>query len=150
MPARGKSCRRCNGKDHFAKMCKTKDSSKQTIKRVDSEEKNQEFAFVVKEESNMDRITFSVGGIKLPMLVDSGATSNIRSRWKNMGNAKRKEDQMQFSQVRQETVCILVKWTLASKRNFLVWGRNWKTQHNGGVYSYLWAWGATARKGHSS
>ncbi len=58
-------------------MCKTKDSSKQTIKRVNSEEKNQEFAFVVKEESNMDRITFSVGGIKLPMLVDSGATSNM-------------------------------------------------------------------------
>lgn len=65
------------GKIISQKMCKTKDSSKQTIKRVDSEEKNQEFAFVVKEESNMDRITFSVGGIKLPMLVDSGATSFI-------------------------------------------------------------------------
>ncbi len=45
-------------------MCKTKDS------KVNSEDnnKNLEFAFVVKEESNMDRITFSVGGIKLPML----------------------------------------------------------------------------------
>lgn len=66
-----------SGRDHFATMCKTKETSKQTIKRVESNEKNQEFAFVEREESNMEKITFSVGGVRLPMSVDSGATSNI-------------------------------------------------------------------------
>lgn len=76
-PARGKLCRKCNGRDHFAKMCKTKEGARQTVKRVESEVKNQDFAFVVREEGNTDRITFSVGGVRLSMLVDSGATSNI-------------------------------------------------------------------------
>jgi len=36
--------------------------------------KNKELAFVEREESNMETITFSVGGVILPMSVDQQAT----------------------------------------------------------------------------
>ena len=64
-------------------MCKTKGYSKQTVKYVISEEQNRDYAFVVNENSNTDRITSSVGGVNLFMLIDSGATSNIvdESKW---------------------------------------------------------------------
>lgn len=74
-PARGQTCHKCNGKDHFSKMCRTKGSRKQNVNSVEVEQK--EFAFIVKDDEMSERLTFCVGGIDLKMLVDSGATSNV-------------------------------------------------------------------------
>lgn len=66
-------------------MCKTKDNSKQIVKCVDSEEQNRDYASV-HENCNSDRITFSVGGDNLFMLIDSWATTNIvdESTWEKL------------------------------------------------------------------
>lgn len=74
-PARGQTCHKCNGKDHFSKMCRTKGSKKQNVNNVETEQK--EFAFIVRDDDMSERLTFCVGGVELKMLVDSGATSNI-------------------------------------------------------------------------
>lgn len=73
--------RKCNGKDHFSKMCRTKGPKKQNVNSVEVNQK--EFAFIAKEE----RLTFCVGGVDLKMLVDSGATSNVMGE--NVGTGRR-------------------------------------------------------------
>lgn len=78
-PARGQTCHKCNGKDHFSKMCRTK-RHKQNVYVLD------EFAFVVKDENIPEKLTFSVGGVELKMLIDSSATSNImgENKWEKL------------------------------------------------------------------
>lgn len=44
---------------------------------VNSEEQNRDYAFVVNKNWNSDRTTFSVGGVSLFMLIDSGVMSNM-------------------------------------------------------------------------
>ncbi|XP_013881856.1 uncharacterized protein LOC106530712, partial [Austrofundulus limnaeus] len=70
-PARGQTCHKCNGKDHFSKMCRTKRQKKQKVNTLD------EYAFIVNDDKVPDKLSFSVGGVELKMLIDSGATSNI-------------------------------------------------------------------------
>lgn len=74
-PARGQTCHKCNGKDHFSKMCRTKGQKKHQLNMVENVQND--YAFIIKENDMPEILTFCVGGIELKMLVDSGATSNI-------------------------------------------------------------------------
>lgn len=73
--ARGQTCHKCNGKDHFSKMCRTKGQKKHQLNMVENVQND--YAFIIKENDMPEILTFCVGGIELKMLVDSGATSNI-------------------------------------------------------------------------
>uniref|UniRef100_A0A669BA80 Gypsy retrotransposon integrase-like protein 1 n=1 Tax=Oreochromis niloticus TaxID=8128 RepID=A0A669BA80_ORENI len=73
-PARGQTCHKCNGKDHFSKMCRTKRQKKQNVNAVEQDD----YAFTVNDDNVPEKLTFSVGGIELKMFVDSGATSNVK------------------------------------------------------------------------
>lgn len=89
-PARGQTCRKCNGRDHFAKVCKTKPQhGKDHVNHVQGEEpppSNREYAFHVHNCDKSCMIEVSVGEIMLYVLVDSGATSNIISEetWESL------------------------------------------------------------------
>ena len=75
-PARGQTCHKCNGKDHYAKMCRSRGSRNQNVNNLEVEH-DSEFAFNVKEDDMSEKLTFCVGGVKVEMLVDSGAKSNV-------------------------------------------------------------------------
>lgn len=73
-PARGQTCHMCNGKDNFSEMCRTKGHKKQNVNVVEQDD----YVFIVKDVDDVpEKLTFSVGGVDLKMLIDSGATSNI-------------------------------------------------------------------------
>ncbi|XP_038059532.1 uncharacterized protein K02A2.6-like [Patiria miniata] len=78
-PARGQTCQKCSGRDHFAKMCKTK--TKPRVNQVGEEQANpeasQDYAFLIREGPHSNMLRIKVGGVDLNMLIDSGATSNI-------------------------------------------------------------------------
>ena len=78
-PARGKTCTKCNGKDHFAPVCLTKPRSDTTPRQRPSKaytvDTGEEFAFAVNPQEPM--ISISVGQVPLKVLIDSGASSNI-------------------------------------------------------------------------
>lgn len=74
-PARGQTCNKCHGKDHYAKMCRTKGAgTRQTVNNI--EDTKEDFAFAV-NDGDMPRLSFCVGGVNVRMLIDSGATSNV-------------------------------------------------------------------------
>ena len=79
-PARGQTCRKCKGKDHFASVCKTK-PKKRGVNQVQTElaanAEQVDYAFRVTKEVHSNLLQLSVGGVKLEMLVDCGATNNI-------------------------------------------------------------------------
>lgn len=52
--------------------------------------KHDEYAFIVKDEGVPEKIIFSVGGVELKMLIDSGATSNIMGEnvWQKLKDEK--------------------------------------------------------------
>lgn len=58
-------------------MCKSKGNSRQTVKCVESEGQDRDYAFETEDDSNTERVTFNAGGVDLLMLIDSGASSNI-------------------------------------------------------------------------
>ena len=91
-PARGHSCRRCGLQGHFQEQCKTKqrgearqrqtrhhrDSKAGTANMVDCQDNEDEpiYAFAVGGR-NEEKIEITVGGCKLNMIIDSGASTNI-------------------------------------------------------------------------
>ena len=79
-PARGKTCGRCQGKDHFTSVCKTKNKKKlaQGTTSVNAVESTNEYAFAVNER-NEPMLDIIVGKTPLNVLIDSGASSNIIS-----------------------------------------------------------------------
>ena len=83
-PARGKVCRNCGLNDHFEAQCKTKPKQRQqqqqqrqnnTANMVNDGE-GPVYAFIV-GSSDPERIEVMVGGCKLNMIIDSGASVNI-------------------------------------------------------------------------
>lgn len=75
-PARGQTCNKCHGKDHYAKVCRTKNpNSRQTVNNV--EDTNTDYAFTISDGDMPERLSFCLGGVNVKMLVDSGATSNV-------------------------------------------------------------------------
>lgn len=86
-PARGQTCNKCHGKDHYAKVCRTKNlKNRQTVNSVETENARNDFAFVVNDGDMPERLSFCVGGVNVKMLVDSGATSNVmgENAWENL------------------------------------------------------------------
>ena len=78
-PARGKTCRKCRGKDHFEKVCKTKSYARQVGREPDDNDPGpqHDYAFSITEGEHSEMVTAQVGGVDLKMLIDSGANSNI-------------------------------------------------------------------------
>ena len=93
-PARGKTCHKCGGADHFGSQCKTtkvakppkprrrwkpkgKNQKRKSVRYVESEGEEDEYAFVVNSAAPPERINVTVGGVVVAMLIDPGASINI-------------------------------------------------------------------------
>lgn len=83
-PAKDKECHKCHKVGHFASKCKTSDQkrsfNKQSKVHQLEESSDSEYAFHVTGSINRlsgDKLTFTVGGVELDMLVDSGSDSNV-------------------------------------------------------------------------
>ena len=103
-PARGKTCKKCGGANHFAQHCKTKSPKpakpgssgklKDTKKKVryvqDVDEDEDECAFIVKSASQPGKIEVFIGGILVEMVVDSGASTNVIDKhlWSELRHEK--------------------------------------------------------------
>ena len=93
-PARGKTCHKCGGADHFGSQCKTtkadkppkprrggkpkgKNQKSKSVRYMESEGEEDEYAFVVNSAGPPERINVTVGGVVVAMLIDSGASTNV-------------------------------------------------------------------------
>ena len=89
-PAIGKECSKCHKRDHFAKVCKTKRVNCVNIGDLDlghqygasgrsSDRHDHEYAFRigVNTVNTDDLLEVEMGGVKLHVLADSGAHSNV-------------------------------------------------------------------------
>ena len=89
-PAKDKECSKCHKKGHFAAVCKTKgkDFGKHKVSYVNEHGNNEddEYAFNITDETETGKITVTVGGVPVDMLIDSGASTNVinRSRWEEL------------------------------------------------------------------
>ena len=104
-PARGKTCRKCGGADHFGSQCKTKTAKppkprreekpegkkkKKSVRCVGSERDENEYAFTVNSASSPEKIDVTVGGVVAEMLIDLGASTNIidKNLWSKLKQEK--------------------------------------------------------------
>ena len=95
-PARGKTCIKCQGKDHSASVCTTSRSQRErkrsqpknpaNVRAVEAA--NQEYAFTVNSRTE-PTLDVTVGNQRLNMLIDSGALSNVVSvhTWEQLKQA---------------------------------------------------------------
>lgn len=96
-PAKDKSCLKCGGTGHFAKQCRKRaNNEERTVvppKRIravfeDLEtEKEEDYIFYAMGKNTF---LFKVGGVEIPMIIDSGAAANIISLkvWEQMKQLK--------------------------------------------------------------
>ena len=91
-PAKGKTCCKCGLEDHFESQCTTRakqgekgqgqtsshrNRDTNTANTVNSdEEENSVYAFTV-DDKKQEKIEVTVGGCKLNMIIDSGASANV-------------------------------------------------------------------------
>ena len=90
-PARGKKCRKCKKENHFEKCCKAKPFGKPNQNRrekiravdVDENDSSDDYIFTVSSQHMKGDIRVDIGGITIPVIIDSGATVNIidRNMW---------------------------------------------------------------------
>ena len=78
-PAKGKTCRKCRGRDHFEKVCKTKPYAHQV--GMEPSDSQHDYAFSINEGDHSELIAVQIGGVDLKMLIDSGANRNIIVEW---------------------------------------------------------------------
>jgi len=82
-PAKGQTCHKCAGRDHYAKVCKTKIKSSKVHQveegsvKLENRSNMDDYAFLVSGGPGKNTMQVNVGGVKLDMLIDSGATSNV-------------------------------------------------------------------------
>lgn len=82
-PARGKECERCHFKGHFKACCKTKlKENTGKVNRVDTlqnkSDSNDDYVFTVNEMGRSSgKVDVTLGGVKLQMIIDSGASCNV-------------------------------------------------------------------------
>ena len=78
-PARKSTCKKCGHSGHWAKYCKTKNTTfmnhKAKVNQV-NQGKDEDYAFTV-QNCKLLTVECSVGGVDLPLIVDSGASINI-------------------------------------------------------------------------
>ncbi|CAG2236573.1 unnamed protein product [Mytilus edulis] len=107
-PAKGKKCRLCQNEGHFEKCCKSKkkisknhysrktnvrhvESADDTCSEPDYENEDDDYAFTVHgNQGKVSKFTVNVGGIDVPVVIDSGATVNIidRTLWEHLKKNK--------------------------------------------------------------
>ena len=93
----GRECSKCNKKDHFAKVCKTKRVNCVDLGDLDlghqdgasgrsSDRHAHEYAFRigVNRVNTEDLLEVDMGGVKLHLLADSGASQLTMLRWANV------------------------------------------------------------------
>lgn len=68
------------------------------------EEEEPVYAFTVGEK-NEEKIGVNVGGCKLNMIIDSGASTNIQA---NMGVVEEKQSEVRISTLELETLCLCI------------------------------------------
>ena len=105
-PRGGKQCKKCNGTGHFEVVCKTKrkqnsgrgdggprrpyvrrrGGAHHYVRQVEAEDKQGddcEYAFGISDDSSVSsdgKMSVIVGGLSLPMIIDSGASCNVVGR----------------------------------------------------------------------
>ena len=84
LATKGKTCRKCGGRDHFEKVCKTKHYARQV--GMEPSDPRYDYAFSINEGDHSELTTVQIGGVDLKMLLDSGANSNIidEGTWEQM------------------------------------------------------------------
>lgn len=67
-------------------MCRTKHQKKNRVRNVEEAD----YAFAIQENTMSERLTFLVGGVKLTLLIDSGATNNVidEDTWEDLKQSK--------------------------------------------------------------
>ena len=98
-PARGKTCRRCKNEGHFERCCRTRlpsaSSSKsgpkvRSVEVEDVDDDEDDYIFnVLSGETQDGDLQVNVGGVNVPVIIDSGATVNIidRDPWEQLKKA---------------------------------------------------------------
>lgn len=88
-PARGKKCRKCKKEGHYEKCNKTKQTrnfnSKRehaTLRNVETENNNDEIYVFTVNSDRIDNVDFTIkmGGVLIPIIIDSGASVNVIDR----------------------------------------------------------------------
>lgn len=110
-PARGKSCNKCGGRDHFAKKCRkrkqlmtqrrdfvpaTADNGSDDNRNQGSNDVNQivdtetEYVFNVTTTNNDGEVQCEIGGVAVSVVIDSGSKYNLLSEsvWQQMKSSK--------------------------------------------------------------
>ncbi|XP_065080271.1 uncharacterized protein LOC135703086 [Ochlerotatus camptorhynchus] len=110
-PARGKSCNKCGGRDHFAKKCRkrkqlmtqrrdfvpaTTDNGSDDNRNQGSNDVNQivdtetEYVFNVTTTNNDGEVQCKIGGVAVSVVIDSGSKYNLLSEsvWQQMKSSK--------------------------------------------------------------
>ena len=94
-PAKGKKCRKCKKENHFEKCCKSKPKrenfkKKDRVRQVDADESDSEYAFSVMGQNGKCDVNIKVGGVDVPVIIDSGATVNVvtRDTWEDLKRQK--------------------------------------------------------------
>lgn len=87
-PAKGQTCRKCKGKDHWASVCRTKQKKTEVTQVQEEQASGHQINYTFRVTSGVDSnvLTVSVGGVNLEMLEDSGASNNIidEEAWQNL------------------------------------------------------------------
>ena len=73
--AKGKTYRKCRGRDHFEKVCKTKPYARQV--EMEPSDSQHDCAFSINEVDHSELTTYQIGVVDLTMTIDSGDNSTI-------------------------------------------------------------------------
>ncbi|XP_064637856.1 uncharacterized protein LOC135494035 [Lineus longissimus] len=93
-PAKGKTCSKCSGRDHFAVVCKSKKNNNHNVNVLGQAEgeHDDDYAFLIRDGATgtTNRLPIEIGGVKLEMLIDSGATCNVvdEDTWKALKKSR--------------------------------------------------------------
>ncbi|KAK3800038.1 hypothetical protein RRG08_029760 [Elysia crispata] len=109
-PARGKTCSNCHKTNHFAAVCRAKQRPQMNTKQkpqfkrkgkvyaindadvgklnlhVSEPESDDGFVFGVTDNHKAEKVSVMIGGVNVPMIIDSGASVNVIGRdvWEDM------------------------------------------------------------------
>ena len=85
-PALGQRCRKCNGNNHFAAVCKANSSRQKTdnVNNVDTDidntkqnETDDDYVFSMHMENKLPTVNLNIQGIEAKFIIDTGASINV-------------------------------------------------------------------------